>query len=46
MVFRRQYFVRFYLLVKVSNFARDKGYRILLVLSDPMLFIIEKILST
>jgi len=42
-------FARFYFLVKVTagkvsiNSTRDKGFHILLLLSDHMLFIIEKI---
>jgi len=31
---------------KVSKFTGDRGFHILLLLSDRMLFIIEKILST
>jgi len=31
---------------KVSNFTGDKWFHILLLLSDNMLFIIEKIIST
>jgi len=46
-VFARFYFVVKFTTAKVSvDFTGDKGFRILLLLSDHMLFIIEKIIST
>ena len=50
--FLQEVFARFYFLVKITaakvsfNFTGDNGFHILLLLSDHMLFIIEKILST
>jgi len=50
--FLQEVFARFYLDVKITaakvsiNFTGDKGFRILLLLSDHMLFVIEKIIST
>jgi len=50
--FLQEVFARLYFLVKITpakvsiNFTRHKGLRILLLLSNHMLFIIEKIIST
>jgi len=52
--FLQEVFVRFYILIKIIaakvrinfNFTGDKGFRILLLLSHYILFIVEKLLST
>ena len=49
--FLQEVFARFYFLVKITpakvsiNFTGDKGFHILLLLSNHMLFVVEKIIS-